>query len=198
MIWKGRDMDSRIQRMKDSTPPKPGGVAVCGRLTRRILVILAGVGLLGAGPVSGAGEVAACDRLKDCVRQLKYGETIPIREMAARRLGELGDKRAGEALVFALERDPGEYVRAYAARAMGRLGLTGTLKLLAAALRDDRQETVRQAAAAALGDLGVPQGVAPLRAVLAGDAEWVVRREAAISLGRIADPGGVAGLTAAL
>ena len=83
-----------------------------------------------------------------------------VRENAARKLGELGDLSAAEALIQALS-DPDVDVRFYASEALGKLKSEVALKSLIRLLSDDDPD-VCSAAAIALGQIGLPNAAGPL------------------------------------
>ncbi|MEE8433190.1 MAG: HEAT repeat domain-containing protein [bacterium] len=152
------------------------------------------LGLLGAfiGAVAMFPAAAAanpCDTVDTCIPQLRYGETRALREVAAQFLGERGNPKGLPALVAALEKDRGEFVRVKAAEALGRIGTPDTVKPLTRALAGagrDRRDLVRQTAAKALGNLETKDGRAALLAALARDPAWPVRAASAWSLSKSA------------
>jgi hypothetical protein len=105
------------------------------------------------GPKPTTDPVKLIQRLND--------PNYEVRRDAAKALGELGDPRALEPLIQALDAPP---------------GLEGTAALL-----------VRYAAAEALGDIKDTRAVDPLVRAL-DDPNDVVRRESAKALGKLKDP----------
>ena len=85
---------------------------------------------------------------------LKDEQFMSIRWRAATALGNRGDPRAVEALVFALD-DPEFYVREKAAEALGRIGEMSAVESLLRALKD-RDKDVRRRIIRALIEIGVP------------------------------------------
>ncbi len=75
------------------------------------------------------------------------------RVAAARRLGELRDRRALEPLISALK-DPSAGMRATAAEALGRIGDGSAVEALVAHIRDENLR-VRARTSSALGQPGV-------------------------------------------
>jgi len=128
-----------------------------------------------------------CDTEKTCVAQLTYGETNAHRELAARFLGERGNPAVLPALIIALEKDLGEFVRVRAAEAMGLIGDKQGIPPLVKAMREDKRSPVRAAAAISLGLIGEKAGVENLVLALNGDDSWEVRRAAAVALSRFKD-----------
>jgi len=98
---------------------------------------------------------AAVDGLEALVQRLQRASDPRARHAAARRLGRLGDQRAGPALAWALQRDPAPPVRAAAAVALGQLRVNAAAPHLQAAAVHDRADEVRFAALAALEQLGI-------------------------------------------
>jgi len=107
-----------------------------------------------------------------------------VRQAAAESLGELGDTRAVEPLIVALE-DSDSLVRHRAAEALGKLGDKRAVEPLIIALQGKNVE-VRCAAARALGEIWDARAVDPLIAVLQ-DEDVEVRRAATRALGEIED-----------
>ncbi len=121
------------------------------------------------------------------------------RWQAAQALGELGDPRAIEPLIEALE-DTNQWVRIVAAEALGQLRARQAVEALILCL-DDPSIWVRRAAVVALGEIGDPRAVPPLveRLLHHPSTEWPVelRDVAARALGRLGPPA-LEALTAAL
>ncbi len=103
---------------------------------------------------------------------------------AARKLGELGDPRAVEALITVL-RDEHREVRRSAAAALVELGQPAVQPLIAAL--EDADWDVRQTAAEALGEIGDLRALEPLNLALR-DAHSDVRRTAARALVKLGEP----------
>jgi HEAT repeat protein len=104
-----------------------------------------------------------------------------VRKHAAFILGRMGDTRAVEPLIAALEDD-----NATAASVLGGLRHPDVVPALGRALKEGGVLGVRPAAAAALGRLGDPAGVDLLVAAL-DDLSSFVRRNAAEALGKLRD-----------
>ena len=122
-------------------------------------------------------------------------EDLSVRRAAAGALGELGDPRAVDALMAALQ-DRDDSVRKAAARAMGEIGDSRAVESLIRALWD-KNGGVGQAAAHALGKIGDSRAVGPLSVAL-GDGFRNVRWAAAGALGELGDPRAVKPLIATL
>jgi HEAT repeat protein len=117
------------------------------------------------------------------------------RYTAACALGALGDPRAVDALLKALEDNDPE-LRHWAAEALGEIGDPRAVDALVQALEDDYLY-VAQPAAEALGEIGDPRAVdALLKALEDNDPE--MRESAAKALGKIRDPRAVQPLLEAL
>jgi len=122
-----------------------------------------------------------------------------VRQLAARALGKLGDPRAVEALVFALE-DKNDFLRKDAIEALGKLGDARAVRPLIVALRGEgagTHQTSADAAAAALAGIGEAAAEA-LLAAFKEEAEPLVRLRVARALGRLGDRRAVEPLVAAL
>ena len=115
------------------------------------------------------------------------------RPLVARTLGLIGDVRAEEALVQALDSTE-ESLRIRAAAALGRAGTPRSVPYLLQLLSDDQWE-VRAQAATAVGSRMDQRAVPWLKRALTDDAWWV-RHNAAASLVEI--PGGGDALRLAL
>ena len=107
-----------------------------------------------------------------------------VRLVAARNLGKIGNKRAIEALIGSLHREPDSEVRATVAEALGYMGSRQAIEPLALALRD-RDEAVKIAAARSLGYMGDNRALEPLILALS-DVDDRVRHAA---LEALKDPG---------
>lgn len=110
-----------------------------------------------------------------------------VRATAAALLGELGDTRHAESLVWHLRSDPAPQVRRRAAEALAQLGGDVALGGLAAGLADP-EAPVRLAAVTGLGALEPGQAKAELSRILVEDPEWQIRVQAAHALGGLEDP----------
>src|SRR5919109_1556279 len=103
-----------------------------------------------------------------------YGLIVALwhRRKAARRaaavaLGDLGDQRAVDPLIGALQEDGPRAVRLAAVRAVGDLRDERATRPLVALVEDDSEDReVRWAAAEALGEIGDPRAFEPLFASL--------------------------------
>ena len=101
------------------------------------------------------------------------------RRSAISALGRLGDERAVEPLVSALQ-DEDRYIRREAAKALGELGSPVAIEPLIAALGDP-EESVRRNAIIALGATGDESAVEPLKQILE-DKSYFIRSEAEKSI----------------
>jgi HEAT repeat protein len=112
------------------------------------------------------------------------------RWQAAQALGELGDSRAIEPLMAALE-DDNQWVRIVAVEALGLLGAEEATEYLISALEDDSM-WVRRACVVALGQVGDARAVEPLmqRLLRAPNSEWPeeIHDVLAKALGDIGEP----------
>lgn len=84
---------------------------------------------------------------------------------AAEALGKIGNKRAVEALIKAVENDPDDVVQWFAIEALGKIGDTRAVEPLIEAL-EKWDMTKRMAAAEALGKIGDTRAIEPLIKVL--------------------------------
>lgn len=164
----------------------------------------------------------AVDLLIDFIQQWPNNRLPGIRI-----LGEIGDRRAVELLITALE-DEDHDVRMLAAKALCNLPDARAIPALQAALNDDELlirmaaqtalnaigaaalapmvktlrtgETVQQrrGAAEALGEIGNTQAMEPLLVALKEDEDDSVRRAAALALGKLGDQSAVEPLREAL
>jgi HEAT repeat protein len=121
--------------------------------------------------------------------------TFLRRHIVASALGELGDTRAVEPLLAAIN-DVDARVRASATSALREFGDARAVKPLIAALKDVNEQ-VRSSAANALGALGDARAVEPLIAALKNVNEQV-RSSAASALGNLGDERAARPLFAAL
>jgi HEAT repeat protein len=149
-----------------------------------------------------------------------------VRQVAAKVLGEIGNTRAVEPLIFALK-DSDSAVRIVAIQSLGKIGDAHAVQPLIDALKDevanvrraatnalvridaarvvepliaalkDKDKEVRRVAAQSLGEIGNTRAVKPLITTLK-DPDKEVRRAAAQSLGKIGDARAVEPLIAAL
>lgn len=110
-----------------------------------------------------------------------------VRLVAARNLGKIGNKRAIEALIGSLHREPDTAVRAAVAEALGYMGSRQAIEPLVLALQD-RSVEVQVAAARSLGYIRDSRAIEPLLRTLSDVDDRV--RYAAIEA--LKDPGGTA------
>jgi HEAT repeat protein len=112
------------------------------------------------------------------------------RWQAAQALGELGDVRAVEPLLKALD-DSNQWVRIVAAEALGQVRDRGATETLIYALSDN-SIWVRRASVVALGQIGDPRATSPLmeRLLRPPDSEWPEELHDVIAraLGTIGEP----------
>lgn len=116
-----------------------------------------------------------------------------IRKAAAKALGKIGDTRAVDALIAALD---DKDVCEVAVNSLIEIGEVGVTKLIAQ-LNNENQD-VRTAVARILGTIGDPHAVDALADMLLNDKKWFVRLNAAEALGRIGDTRAEDALIAAL
>ena len=116
-----------------------------------------------------------------------------VRKHAATALGEIGDERALQQLIQALNNEWG--VQSEVAKALGKIGEPAVEPLIQAL--EDRDENLRSGAAMALGNIGDARASAPLIEALK-DENRDVRREAAFALGEVGDERAVEPLIQAL
>lgn len=127
-------------------------------------------------------EVKPLEAARDVARLLGvmwFGRDLRLRVAAVHALGRLGDVRAVNPLIEALD-DLDMDMRRAASLALGRLGEPAVDPLIRVLERTGRS-TVREAAASALGTLGAERAVEPLVEVL-GDAEVRTQEAAARAL----------------
>lgn len=105
-----------------------------------------------------------------------------VRSIAAKLLGDLGDRRSLDVLIDRLENDPEDIVRQRAAEALETLGGEGALTGLARGL-DDPMENVRLASIKGLRKLDPGFDVPALARLLLEDTSWEIRVQAATALG---------------
>ncbi len=118
------------------------------------------------------------------INALKYKWKMTVRFDAADALGQIGDLRAVEPLIYALK-DEDRIVKEAVARALGELKDLKAVEPLIQTLEDEYSR-VRGAAAWALGELDDVRAVEPLIKVLK-DENWGVRLDAARALVKIGD-----------
>jgi HEAT repeat protein len=109
-----------------------------------------------------------------------------VRDFAVKALGNIGDSKALEPLVKALNNDENMLVRRSAATALGNLRDAAALEPLLQAL-NKAHFMVRRAAARALGKLNDPKAIDPLIGVL-GDSDVYIQNSAVSALIEIAQP----------
>jgi HEAT repeat protein len=108
-----------------------------------------------------------------------------VRDFAVKALGNIGDSKALEPLVKALNNDENMLVRRSAATALGNLGDAALEPLLQALNKGHFM--VRRAAARALGKLNDPKAIDPLTEVL-GDSDVYIQNSAVSALTEIGKP----------
>ncbi len=135
------------------------------------------------------GNEEATDALVETLRydswQDEYSVMGSVRAYAAEALGRIGDKKAVNGLIDALE-DPDSEVRWKSAESLGKIKDLQALESLIYSLETDEDEYVRKFAARALGELKDPLATDSLINALK-DKEWAVRKSSAQALGRIGD-----------
>ena len=104
------------------------------------------------------------DNLKKLLEELKSEDCID-REEAAEDLGRLGDIRASDSLIAALE-DEEPYVRGAAATSLGVLKVIGAVEPLLDMLKTEYRTDVLRDIAFALGEIGDKRAIEPLRDLL--------------------------------
>jgi len=142
-------------------------------------------GWVRSGAVEVLGEIGepAIDPLIETLKSKEYG--WGYRSNAAKALGEIGDLRAFDPLIDALQ-DEYSGVRKEAATALGKIGDPRAVEPLIESL-GDKDLGVRESAAQALGKIGDPRAVDPLIDALQDEYSGV-RKEAIAALGEIGDP----------
>lgn len=108
-------------------------------------------------------KLKAKRNVEGLIKALSYEKDPDVREDAASALGEIGNSKAVEPLIKALE-DSGNVVRRYAAEALGKIGDKRAVEPLIKALKDshykvcnnaaDSDYRMRDSAAEALGKIG--------------------------------------------
>lgn len=127
---------------------------------------------------------------------LRYREDVDVRKSAAKALGELGDQKAVEALIKALE-DEVNSVRLSVISALGLLKDERAIKPLIAILKNRKEHPSWQwEAAKSLAQIGTPALSPLVEALQHSDAS--VRLKAAASLGWIGDVAAIKALITAL
>lgn len=127
------------------------------------------------------------DALRQALAQLAAVNVATATEdriAAARRLGELPDRRAVMALLEALA-DPSPRLRAEAAKSLGRLGYRSMARAALLSRLQDPDPDVRQAAALALGQLRDSWAIPALRHLATTEHAAQVRRAAWTALRQI-------------
>ena len=104
------------------------------------------------------------DNLEKLLAELK-SEDCTDREEAAEDLGRLGDIRASDSLIAALE-DEEPYVRGAAATSLGVLKVIGAVEPLLDMLKTEYRTDVLRDIAFALGEIGDKRAIEPLRDLL--------------------------------
>jgi len=104
------------------------------------------------------------DNLEKLLAELK-SEDCTDREEAAEDLGRLGDIRASDSLIAALE-DEEPYVRGAAATSLGVLKVIGAVEPLLDMLKTEYRTDVLRDIAFALGKIGDKRAIEPLRDLL--------------------------------
>jgi HEAT repeat protein len=132
------------------------------------------------------GELKEHDAVPALIDALNASRELDFKVAAAESLGLMGDRRAEDALIHAIQM-PEAPVRAAAVRALGKLGDITVTETLFEAARDT-DSNVREAAAGSLGLLGV--SVDRLSAD-AHSPSWQIRAAAMSTLARLGDPRGV-------
>jgi HEAT repeat protein len=131
------------------------------------------------------------------IARLKWPLAYSKKGRLVQTLGNIGDKRAVQPLVTALQDKLDYYCEARepAAEALGSIGDEQAVEPLIAILRSQDVKKLRPVAAKALGKIGDRRAVEPLITALTDDC---CVREAAIALGRICDERAFEPLIAAL
>lgn len=127
------------------------------------------------------------DALQQALAQLAAVNAATATEeriAAARRLGELPDRRAVMALLEVLG-DPSPRLRTEAAKSLGRLGYRSMARAALLGRLQDPEPDVRQAAALALGQLRDSWAIPALRHLATTERAAQVRRAAWIALRQI-------------
>jgi hypothetical protein len=104
------------------------------------------------------------------------------RRSAISALARLGDERAVESLISALQ-DKNQYIRREAAKALGELGSPAAIEPLVKAL-DDSEDQVQRNVITALGKIGDSRAIEPLREMLESQV-FFTRSEAERSIRKI-------------
>jgi HEAT repeat protein len=126
------------------------------------------------------------DYVERLVRFSLHHPVPTVSAMAAQILGGIGDKRAVEPLMCALNDSTNPGLQESAAEALGRLGDAHAVPALSEALRR-APLAVRIRAAAALGEIGGEAAIAALHGAMSTDPSANVREEARLGLTRVAE-----------
>jgi HEAT repeat protein len=141
------------------------------------------MGLFGSPNVR---KMEAKRNVEGLIKVLRSRGDIGVRKEVAGALGRIGDARAVEPLIKALQHFAYD-VRKAAASALGQIGDTRAVEPLIAALNDEDRD-VRSPAARALGQIGDTRAVEPLIAALNDDKSgWSVRTAAVDALERFGE-----------
>jgi HEAT repeat protein len=119
---------------------------------------------------------------EDLINDLKNGLGM-VRVDAAAELGKLGDKRAEQALIEALD-DKITAVRNNAAFALGEIGSHAAVQHLLGLLYTT-EERVRKSAVKALGMIGAAEAIDHLIRMLESDKSQIVKKSVIRSLAQI-------------
>jgi HEAT repeat protein len=128
------------------------------------------MGILGWFQQPNVKELQKQGDVDGLIEALSYEKDHNVRQSAAWSLGELGDGRAVEPLIEAL--DDRKRVREVAARALGEIGDERAVEPLIDLLRSGNWE-VSGTSAKALGKIGDPRAIAALIEALDGNDESV-------------------------
>ena len=134
--------------------------------------------------IVGVMGVMGGDAALELLLQMLQHSDDAFRSDAAQSLGELGDRRAFDALLRATTEDTQETVRCFAWDSLGKLGDVRALEPMMAACAVDTGSYSARSAAEALGVLGDLQAVPMLLRLLRGK-NVEMRRSAARALGRL-------------
>jgi HEAT repeat protein len=152
------------------------------------------MGLFGSPNVR---KMEAKRNVEGLIKVLRSRGDIGVRKEVAGALGRIGDARAVEPLIKALQHFAYD-VRKAAASALGQIGDTRAVEPLIAALNVEDRD-VRSPAARALGQIGDTRAVEPLIAALNDDKSgWSVRTAAIDALERFGEARAVEALIATL
>jgi HEAT repeat protein len=123
-------------------------------------------------------------RAVPCLLVLLDDEDWRVRTASARALGKIGDRRAAEPLIDALQGDVQADVRITAAKALGRLKDPRAVEPLINAL-NDKAHYVRENAVNALDEIADPRALEALEAAAEHDDNATVRRQAKLAARKI-------------